>query len=241
MAAHKSCPSPPSLLYDRRADTHYSRGRLLGEPEYGTETEGCQVPNLVPVAFHLKVLCPGGFAKCYEVTNAKGNRLAAKVVPKASLKSTKQKNKLIAEIRIHQIMSHDHIVTFHHFFEDEDNVYMILELCENKTFVDMLKKRRRLTEPEVRYYMWQMLDAVRYMHSRNIIHRDLKLGNLFMTKDMNLKLGDFGLAAMLKQDGERKRTICGTPNYIAPEVLFDQRNGHSFEADIWSAGVVMYV
>ncbi|KAJ3050871.1 Cell cycle serine/threonine-protein kinase cdc5/MSD2, partial [Rhizophlyctis rosea] len=104
----------------------------------------------------------------------------------------------------------------------------------------MLKKRRRLTELEVRFYMWQLLDALRYMHGRNIIHRDVKLGNLFLTKDMGLKLGDFGLAAMIKQDGERKRTICGTPNYIAPEVLFGQEKGHSFEADIWSAGVVMY-
>ncbi|KAJ3034205.1 Cell cycle serine/threonine-protein kinase cdc5/MSD2 [Rhizophlyctis rosea] len=213
VAAHKSCPSPPPVLYDRRAHSEYQRGRLLGE---------------------------GGFAKCYEVVTPTTDRLAAKVVPKASLKSTKQKNKLIAEIKIHQVMSHPHIVTFHHFFEDDDNVYMILELCENRTFVDMLKKRRRLTELEVRYYMWQLLNALRYMHGRNIIHRDVKLGNLFLDKDMNMKLGDFGLAAMIKQDGERKRTICGTPNYIAPEVLFGQEKGHSFEADIWSAGVVMY-
>ena len=122
-----------------------------------------------------------------------------------------------------------------------------------KTFVDLLKKRKRLTEPEVRFYMWQLLDAIRYMHRRSIIHRDLKLGNLFLTKDLSLKIGDYGLAASLKHDGERKkyiliisrahltyRTICGTPNYIAPEILFDTQNGHSFEVDIWSLGVVMY-
>jgi serine/threonine protein kinase len=89
--------------------------------------------------------------------------------------------------------------------------------------------------------MWQLLDAVRYMHRRSNIHRDLKLGNLFLTKDMNLKIGDFGLATNLKHDGERKKTICGTPNYIAPEILFDTQNGHSFEVDIWSLGVVMCV
>ena len=71
--------------------------------------------------------------------------------------------------------------------------------------MELLKRRKRLTEPEVRYYGWQLLDAVRYMHRRSIIHRDLKLGNLFLTKDMKLKIGDYGLAASLKHDGERKK------------------------------------
>jgi serine/threonine protein kinase len=88
--------------------------------------------------------------------------------------------------------------------------------------------------------MYQLLDAVAYMHAQKIIHRDLKLGNLFIAKNLNMKIGDFGLAANIKHDGERKRTICGTPNYIAPEVLFDTENGHSYEVDIWSLGVIMY-
>ena len=67
----------------------------------------------------------------------------------------------------------------------------------------------------------------------------MKLGNLFLTEDMKLKLGDFGLATKLDFDGERKRTICGTPNYIAPEVL-EGKDGHSYEVDIWSLGVIIY-
>ncbi|KAJ3219956.1 Cell cycle serine/threonine-protein kinase cdc5/MSD2 [Chytriomyces hyalinus] len=106
--------------------------------------------------------------------------------------------------------------------------------------VDMLKQRKRLSEPEVRYYMHHLLHGVNYMHQHRVIHRDLKLGNMFLAKDMRLKIGDFGLAAMIKHDGERKKTICGTPNYIAPEVLFDVQNGHSYEVDLWSLGVVMY-
>lgn len=107
--------------------------------------------------------------------------------------------------------------------------------------MDYLRKRKRLTEPEVRYYMWQLLDGVRYMHRRGYIHRDIKLGNLFLDHKMHMKIGDFGLAATIEHDGERKKTICGTPNYIAPEILFDTKNGHSFEVDIWSLGVVMYL
>lgn len=84
------------------------------------------------------------------------------------------------------------------------------------------------------------LTSVSYMHSVKVIHRDLKLGNVFLTGDMRIKIGDFGLAAKIQKDGERKRTICGTPNYIAPEVLFDTQNGHSYEVDIWSLGVIMF-
>lgn len=84
-----------------------------------------------------------------------------------------------------------------------------------------------------------MINALKYLHSNKIIHRDLKLGNLFISEKMELKLGDFGLATKLDFDGEKKKTICGTPNYIAPEIL-DGKIGHSFEVDIWSLGVIIY-
>jgi polo-like kinase 1 len=77
------------------------------------------------------------------------------------------------------------------------------------------------------------------MHSHRIIHRDLKLGNLFLTGKMQIKVGDFGLAAKLLDEKEKKKTLCGTPNYIAPEIL-DGKNGHSYEVDVWSLGVILY-
>ena len=67
----------------------------------------------------------------------------------------------------------------------------------------------------------------------------LKLGNLFLNDKMEVKIGDFGLATKLEFDGDRKRTICGTPNYIAPEIL-EGKNGHSYEVDTWSLGVIIY-
>ena len=76
------------------------------------------------------------------------------------------------------------------------------------------------------------------MHSKNIIHRDIKPRNIFLGKNNEVKVGDFGLATKLEFDGELKKTICGTPNYIAPEVL-DGKVGHSYEVDIWSLGVIM--
>ena len=85
----------------------------------------------------------------------------------------------------------------------------------------------------------QIVDAMRYLKNHKVIHRDLKLGNLFLNDKMEVKVGDFGLAAKIEYDGERKRTIWGTPNYIAPEVL-SSRIGHSFEVDLWSLGVIAY-
>lgn len=152
----------------------------------------------------------------------------------------------MSEIRIHRALHHPNIVAFEHFFEDNDNVYILLELCQNQTLNELLKRRRRLTELEVQNYSLQLLDAISYLHRHRIIHREyfarnrsLKLGNLFLTDRMQLKIGDFGLATRLEFDGDRKRTICGTPNYIAPEVL-DGKQGHSYEADIWSFGVILY-
>jgi len=76
------------------------------------------------------------------------------------------------------------------------------------------------------------------LHDKKIIHRDLKLGNVFLNDNMEVKIGDFGLATSVEYDGERKKTLCGTPNYIAPEVL--GKKGHSFEVDVWSLGCILY-
>lgn len=78
----------------------------------------------------------------------------------------------------------------------------------------------------------QVLDALHYLHANLVIHRDLKLGNLFLDESGRIKLGDFGLASRLEAPHQRRTTLCGTPNYIAPEVL-DNHGGHSFEVDVW--------
>lgn len=131
------------------------------------------------------------------------------------------------------------VVQFDSVFEDDQNVYILLEICKNQTLNELIKRRKRITETEVQCYLRQMTEALIYIHRKRVIHRDLKLGNLFLAEDMKIKIGDFGLASRLEFEGERKRTICGTPNYIAPEVL-EGKNGHSYEVDIWSLGVILY-
>ncbi|EEB97324.1 hypothetical protein MPER_03381, partial [Moniliophthora perniciosa FA553] len=87
-------------------------------------------------------------------------------------------------------------------FEDEENVYMTLELCTSGSLMDMLRCRRKFTEPEARFFTVQLIGACQYMHDHQVIHRDLKLGNLFLDGNMNIKVGDFGLAALIENPGE---------------------------------------
>lgn len=191
------------------------------------------------------MLGKGGFAKCYLVKeyNEHGSdsqQYAAKIIDKKSLTKPKTKQKLGTEIKIHQSMKHEHIVDFKKFFEDRSSVYIILEVCHCKSMMELHKSRKRITELETKYLLIQLLHAVKYMHENRVIHRDLKLGNIFLDQDMQVKIGDFGLAAQLEHDEERKRTICGTPNYIAPEILSSSMRGHSYEVDVWSIGVILY-
>ena len=187
-----------------------------------------------------KFLGKGGFAKCYEMKRVDtGKIFAAKVFDKKGLSNGRSRKKLINEIKLHKKLHHLNIVNFEHFFEDKENVYILLELCSNQTLNEMVKRRKRLKEIEVQCYSLQIIRALKYIHNHRIIHRDLKLGNLFLTSKLELKLGDFGLAAKLEYDGQKRKTVCGTPNYIAPEIL-EKKNGHSYEVDIWSLGVVIY-
>jgi serine/threonine protein kinase len=82
-----------------------------------------------------------------------------------------------------------------------------------------VKRRKRLTEYEAKIYTAQVVKAIIYIHSQSIIHRDLKLGNILINDNMETKICDFGLSTRVKNEGEIKKTICGTPNYIAPEIL----------------------
>lgn len=106
--------------------------------------------------------------------------------------------------------------------------------------LELLRHKGRLNDDEARPILLQLLAVVEYLHANHVIHRDLKLGNLFLKQGPLIKLGDFGLATLVYGENDRKRTICGTPNYIAPEILAGGERGHSYEVDIWSFGVIMY-
>ena len=195
----------PLVITDNRAKCKYKRGKFLGK---------------------------GGFAKCYELESmGNGKVYAGKILPKSILTKPQQKEKLKMEINIHKGLDHINVVKFISVFEDDSFVYIVLELCKSKSMLELHKRRKIVSEPETRYFVHQIVQGIVYLHQKRVVHRDLKLGNLFLNDSLTVKLGDFGLATEVK-DGERKQTICGTPNYIAPEVL--KKEGHDFPVSILS-------
>jgi len=220
MISHNSRPSIPKFIEDRSLRSgHTKRYKVKGH------------------------LGKGGFANVYRVQSIDSCKIyACKIINKSKLISSEHQRKLVSEIQLHRALSHPNIVRFERQFEDKKNVYMLLECCSNGSLMELSLRRTRLTEPEVRYFMKEILIAIQFLHSKFIIHRDLKLGNILLDKNLTVKICDFGLAAKLQFDSERKTTICGTPNYTAPEILNQRKSGegHSYEVDIWAIGVIMF-
>lgn len=187
-----------------------------------------------------KLLGRGAYAQCYLAVAGDNESYAMKIVRLRDIKSKKVQEKLESEIEIHSRLDNPNVVKMYRSFRSDEYVFMVLELCERGALDTLLKRNGRLKERYVVKFIKQTVAGLMYLHNEvSVVHRDLKLGNLFLDSQLNVKIGDFGLSAVIK-DGEKKVTMCGTPNYIAPEVLFGKASGHSFEADVWSLGVIIY-
>ena len=181
------------------------------------------------------IIGTGGFSKCYKLYNVQDKKIYA---AKEIIKDKSSYDRIKNEIDIYEYLKHDNIVNQKEHFIYNDTQYLIFEFCENRDLSHLLDKRKKLKEIEVQYYITQLIQALIHLHDRNIVHRDLKLGNIFLTGKMELKLGDFGLAKKLSFRDEKISEMVGTPAYMAPEIL--ENKGYSLEVDIWSLGVIMY-
>ncbi|XP_077659532.1 serine/threonine-protein kinase PLK4 isoform X6 [Urocitellus parryii] len=131
------------------------------------------------------------------------------------------------------------IKMLYNYFEDNNYVYLVLEMCHNGEMNRYLKNRMKpFSENEARHFMHQIITGMLYLHSHGILHRDLTLSNLLLTRNMNIKIADFGLATQLTMPHEKHYTLCGTPNYISPEIA--TRSAHGLESDVWSLGCMFY-
>lgn len=181
----------------------------------------------------------GSFSKVYalECCSSK-KRLAGKFISKEKLKRFGIIDKVWDEIKIHQVLRHQNIVQFLSFIDQERDIVIILEYCSRYSMVHVLHELKKLTPGEAKYFMSQTVSAVDYLHKSCIVHRDLKLGNLFVNKNLEIKLGDFGLAVVIEHESQKRFSRCGTPNYLAPEVI--NGVGHSYEVDIWALGCILH-
>ncbi|OCT48958.1 hypothetical protein CLCR_04536 [Cladophialophora carrionii] len=199
-------------------------------------------PGSTPETYIMgRKLGKGGFAVCFEGKSKTTSEVFALKVVKAKVEQKKMMEKFRTELQIHAKMHHPNIVEFLRAFTIDEHTYVVLQMCPNGSLTEMVKVRTCLSLPEVRRYMIQICGGVKYMHKRSVIHRDLKMGNIFLDARMNIKIGDFGLAAVMADEHDRRTTLCGTPNYIAPEILSKSSNrGHDNKVDTWAIGVICY-
>ena len=216
----------------------YPRENLI---EYDENDNNNNKKAIKPLYLKDRQLGKGAYGECFVFESLEtGEKFAAKIINKEKLIKQKSKDQLTKEIRTQQICNYPKIVKVNNHFEDSQNVYIIQEYCTNDTLLHLLKKRGKLTEREVQCYMFQLIQGLKYLHSKRIIHRDLKPSNLFLDENRELKIGDFGLIANVSKDNDRRKTRCGTLEYMAPEIFENGDKGYLFEVDIWSMGVIMY-
>lgn len=195
-----------------------------------------------------KALGSGSFASVRECTDMNtGLKWAIKILDKKMLVDQNMGVQVQREIAVMLRMKHRNIVEMKECFQTADKVYIILELVEGGELFDRIKATKKLDEDTARLYFQQLVLGLNYCHKHNIAHRDLKPENLLLNKDNVIKISDFGLANTQKASDSGKvsssmmlKTVCGTPNYVAPEVLLES-GYNGFHADIWSAGVILYV
>ena len=145
---------------------------------------------------------------------------AIKMINKFKLQTEEAKKRIMQEVEILRKLDHPHIVRVYEFYEDEFNLYVVMEYCRGGELLDSIIKNGHLTEVETAVYMKQILSAVFYMHSMNIAHRDLKLENMLLESPTtrNIKIADFGTAIEVLP-GKYLTQMIGTINYIAPEIF----------------------
>ncbi|XP_010283766.1 PREDICTED: serine/threonine-protein kinase DCLK3 [Phaethon lepturus] len=200
------------------------------------------IKNRTDVEKHYEIgrtIGDGNFAVVKECRHCDSNQIyAMKIVDKSKLKG--KEDMMESEILIIRSLSHPNIVSLIEVYETEAEIYLILEYVPGGDLFDAIIESVKFTEHDAAVMITDLCEALVYIHSKNIVHRDLKPENLLVQhnadKSTTLKLADFGLA---KQVTKPIFTVCGTPTYVAPEILAEK--GYGLEVDMWAAGVILYI
>lgn len=223
--------SPPQLP----ADPFPARDR--------EEEPGSVLPQREVVTFdHFTIrneLGSGAFGKVYKVTKVDTNRVyALKCLSKDFLRSHNQLDYSISECRILRSLQHPFVIRLHYAFQTKACLYMVLDYCPNGDLLAHLCERKRFAETVARFYCAEVLLALEYLHSLDIVYRDLKPENILLDRSGNVMLADFGLAKENVNVMNPATTFCGSPAYLAPEIL--DKEGSEKAADVYAFGVLLY-
>ena len=189
----------------------------------------------------MKFLGKGTFGAVYQARReADGKIYAIKKVDTRRM-TTKERVEAVNEIRVLASVAGEHVITFYEAFVEQDVLYIVTEFAGNGDLLGYLKNKRRaghLPEATVWSFFIQMALGTKTMHEGNILHRDLKAANVFLSSNTYLKLGDLGVAKVLKHDQALASTQVGTPYYVAPEVW--RNKPYNAKCDMWSLGCLLY-
>ncbi|XP_063941872.1 CBL-interacting serine/threonine-protein kinase 23 isoform X3 [Daucus carota subsp. sativus] len=190
-----------------------------------------------------RTLGEGSFAKVKFAKNSEtGENVAIKIIDKEKVLKHKMIGQIKREISTMKLVRHPNVIRMHEVMASKTKIYIVLEFVTGGELFDRIASKGRLKEDEARKYFQHLINAVNYCHSRGVFHRDLKPENLLLDANGVLKVSDFGLSALpqqVREDG-LLHTTCGTPNYVAPEVI-NNKGYDGAKADLWSCGVILYV
>ncbi|KAI4377246.1 hypothetical protein MLD38_014909 [Melastoma candidum] len=182
----------------------------------------------------------GNFAKVkLAVDTSTGHPFAIKIIDKDKIvRDDYMRCQVKREIKTMKLLHHPNIVRIHEVIGTKSKIYIVMEYVSGGLLSDKLAYSNRFSEQEARKLFQQLIDAVDYCHARGVYHRDLKPENLLLDRKGNLKISDFGLSA-LRKSGDVLSTACGSPSYVAPELLVN-KGYEGAAADTWSCGVILY-
>lgn len=187
----------------------------------------------------IKKLGDGAFGQVWKVCHRTTKEIYA-IKQVAKDKVVKMQAQFRREVFIMYNLDHQHIAKLYNHFEDEKYFYLIMEICEGGNLFNKLHRQKYFMEFEAGKFFLQVLQAVSYLHNHvpAIIHRDIKPENILLTKEGQVKLTDFGWSNYYSSDQQPRTTVCGTPEYLPPEMV--EQKTHDTSADIWCLGVLLY-
>ena len=187
----------------------------------------------------INLLGQGSFGKVFHVKmKTSDEEYAMKVLNKSILVQNKHLKYALSEWNILKQISWHFIVTLHYAFQTASNLYLVLDYWENGDLSSFIDEKGFLTEQEALFVLWQMVWAIEYLHSQNIVYRDMKPENILVDSDNNWKLADFGLAKENVFDSKTKSSFWGSPAYLPPELIKNNITGK--ESDYYQLGIVLY-
>ena len=208
-------------------------------PTFRTSIGGDNAPATLEDFKQLKILGQGSFGKVVLVKNENNNKLyAMKILDKKYIVKKNQVSHTQTERAMLEKLKHPFIVRLNYAFQDSKRLYFLTEFLQGGELFFHLRRNSGYKEKAVRFYMCQILLALEYMHNNNYIYRDLKPENILIDKEGNIKLTDFGLSKIMPPDETTTYTMCGTAEYLAPEILFGK--GYDKTCDWFSFGVVLF-